>query len=309
MIFGDLEGSINKWSIKTKSLNLILSKLGCIKQLKFSPQAESQLLLISCIDTITIFDVNKSLVVSSLNKSRLKAEIIYSDWLTDDSIIIKFSNNLIKTYNLELRQLIDKDINVYLISSAINGLKDDVDSFSMLLLLKRFFYKVLFSLCESEFKDIDELKNAIFLADKNKIISNYLQFTINPDLLSLIFDGLKKFNDCDPIIKKVNMFAYLTLYMSLSSFEVYFWCLMAYVLNENHDKKLFLDYMQSTSYFLNKNHYNFNQLETLKINADSEKNLVYELILCDKKESAFNVLIDANNKNDKNSDYFVNSFK
>lgn len=84
---------------------------------------------------------------------------------------------------------------------------------------------------------------------------------------------------------------------------------MAYVLNENHDKKLFLDYMQSTSYFLNKNHYNFNQLETLKINADSEKNLVYELILCDKKESAFNVLIDANNKNDKNSDYFVNSFK
>ena len=180
----------------------------------------------------------------------------------------------------------------------------------MLLLLKRFFYKAVFNLCDTQLKDKKELKNAIFLADKNKLISYYLQSTINPDLLNVLFDGLcNKFNDCDPVIKKVNMFAYLTLYMSLSSFEVYFWCLMAYVMNENHDKQLFFDLMQNNSYMLSKRHFDFDQLETLKMNADSGKSLVNELILCDKKESAFNVLVDANNKNDKNSDYFVNSFK
>ena len=129
---------------------------------------------------------------------------------------------------------------------------------------------------------------------------------INPVLLDILYSSMMKYKDSDKLVKKVNVFALLSLYLNLNSFETSFWCLLAYVLNENADKNIFNE-MIKNSYMLDQNDFSFRALEMLKMYKDSGNDLIHELILWDKKEIAFNALIEANSKSD--SEYLNNSFK
>lgn len=308
IIFGDSDGNLNKWNIKTKSLNLIASKLGNIKQLKFSNRLDL-ILLISLADSVLVFDVTKSLIMSSY-KITNKIEINYSDWYCDDKIIIKLSNNITKILNLELKQFKEENID-FLSLSSFKIFSTSLDYLTILSMNKKYLYKLVYDLCDCDvdYQTVDELKRSVFHCSNDKIVNDFIQ-DLNPKLLNVIFFKLKKYKTFDSLVKKVNMFAFLTLYLNLNSFEISFWSLLAYSLNDKTNKSLFFDLIQKYSCMLDQNDFSLREFETLKVSKDKPNavgDIVHKLILCDKKDYAFNVLVEASSNNDE--EYLNNSYK
>lgn len=305
VVFGDSDGNLNKWNIKTKTLNNLALKLGYVKQLKFFNRSENFILLISFLDSIQIFDVNKSLTISTFRTSS-KSEITYSDWYDKDKIIVKFSNNTTKLFNLELKTIQEENINLLSLSLNID-ISSEIDYLTMLSLLKQFLYKTVYYMCDNEImhSNIDDFKQSLVHSTQNITMNNIIKH-INPILLDILYSSMIKYKNSDKLVKKVNIFAFLSLYLNFNSFETSFWCLLAYVSNENNDKNTFNE-MIKNSYMLNQNDFSFRTLEVLKMYKDSGNDLIHELILWDEKEIAFNVLIEANSKND--SEYLNNSLK
>lgn len=287
------------------------SKLGSIRQLKFSNKTENLILLITLTDSVLIFDVAKSLIISSF-KVNSKTEVVYSDWYSIDKIIIKLSNNIVKILNMELKQVHDDHVELSFLSSY-RILSSSLDYLSLLNQNKKFLYKLVYDACQKEklSENMTEFKQTMIESSNDKMVRDCME-NINPQLLSLIFSKLKKHNSNDLVVKECNLFAFLTLYLNLSSFEVSFWSLMVYFHgDQKKEKNTFFDLIQKHSCMLVQNDYNTDdEFETLKLfneKNNSNRDLVHKLILCDKKDHAFNVLIETNSSNE--GEYLNNSFK
>ncbi len=310
ILFGDQDGNIIKWDVKTKVSKILpFKQRGEIKKLKFAPGKENLLLLIFFSDIIEIVEANSFENVSSFKSatslattlSGTKVKIIDCDWCSSDKIIVLFSDSIIRIFDLNFKQqsnlincipslsrftdeqISSKNIDADEIRAFKNFFMEAIDNGSNEVVFKE--------------KEQDAILNSYFMTNKSsQLILRDLIKNLN-DQFSKLFEKILSNNsekeNCTKefICEKAVSFCIVSNYFNFGSFESKFWTIFC----DSLDKK----FVPDSKFMCEKIEFKKNEYQKLKFYRDKQhlittKNnkLVQDLIFCNELDLVFNILIE-----------------
>lgn len=315
ILFGDQDGNIIKWDVKTKISKILpFKQRGEVKKLKFAPGKENLLLLIFFFDSIEIVEANSFENVSSFKSassiattlSGTKVKIIDCDWCSSDKIVVLFSDSILRIFDLNFKQQSNL---INCIPSLSRFTEEQISSKNIdadeIRAFKNFFLEAIDNRSDEvvlEEKEQDALVNSYFLNNKSsQLILKDLIKNLNDDFLTTLKNIFSK-NSKDLISKecayeKAIAFSIFSNYYNFSSFESKFWTIFCDTL----DRKLTSD----NNHLSKKLEFKKNEYQKLKFYKDKQhliqtKNneLIQDLIFCNELDLVFNILVETEPQNE-----------
>jgi hypothetical protein len=317
IVFGDENGDLNVWDLKSKISKTIHSKRGPIRKIKFAPGKENlRLLVLYGTHTLEVFDLNKYETISVYKIQTQREKIFDCDWCTSDKPIIVQNDGCVHIVDINLKQIPDQ-LNYLKLS---NALKPGFNAITTGGLFDRYEYHAFkFLLYDSvrhshDYQKLLTKQNTYFLNDSN------LKNNLN-DLMANLNDAVVSLLNRTDRVNQVDDYLNLTLAVySHCGFELKFWSILKYYLdNQVVDSQPLIDY-----YFLKSKTFRLNELKSLKLyelkrtvsSASLKVNhLINDLILCNETDRVFNMLLETDTSTNANymHDYMyaclINSLK
>ncbi|CAF0779231.1 unnamed protein product [Brachionus calyciflorus] len=270
VLFGDMDGGLSRWNIKTKNLKTIHQKRGLeIKKVKFAPGKENMLLLVQFNETLHIIDVTNLYIFSEF-KSKVK--ILDSYWCSSDKVLVYFSDLSIRVYDVNFTQAAEIGPNLFKSSQETNLFKIKSNMFEKLKKNKQL----------NEFEKDEN--------DNFKILINKLNLDLK-----------------DKIDQYASLSAFLNLNSFETRFWCLFSYLLDK--NENLPMRKFRLLLKHNSMLLNSKEYRASEIELMnfyKEKLETNQQLIYilkDFLLSNQLDAAFNFLMDT----ESTSDAFTNN--
>lgn len=312
IIFGDMEGNLVKWDVKTKTSKFLYYKRE-IKKIRFAPGKENLFVLVHLIDSLEIIDITNMDTFSSLklNIQQLKTRVIDCDWCCSDRIVCFFSDNTLKIFDINFKQTPNinttSDCNPFtqmpsiLVSNRTRSLTNE----SSYIIFKNFFYKTVDS--------IDDFNNFDLTTLKEQIVNSELSLNklLNDNLLNIIQKAKELNNDKSIVYKKVYSYLLYSLYFNTNQFESSFWSLLLHVLNDENDVSSNLLFKKHSILF-KRDLFRLNEYQLFKIYKEKQdpkvlnKNnlLIKYLLLANELDYVFNLLLES----EFQSEHYMNDY-
>lgn len=280
VLFGDSEGNLTKWNVKTKLNKSICLKRGSeLKKLKFAPGKENLLLFVQFADLIQILEVNNLELFSELKTNNVKIKILDSYWCSSDKILVYFSDLSIKVFNVNFKQL----------SSRIECFAPS--------LFRTIENKKETNLLEFKFSLLDKIDRFLILKFISQQPSDYLSEGLK-DLFEKLFGKVYK--------NKIEKFACLSAYLNLNNFETKFWTLFSYLLANDANKagliktdsNKFRFILKQNSFLSSSNEFRSNEFELLQFyrtkqaSQQQSNTFLKDYLLFNQLDLVFNLLME-----------------
>jgi hypothetical protein len=316
IIFGDMEGNLVKWDVKTKTSKFLNYKRE-IKKIKFAPGKENLFLLVHLIESLEIIDITNMDTFSSFKFSlqQSKSKVVDCDWCCSDRIVCFFSDNTLKIFDINFKQTPNinttSDCNPFtqmpsiLVSNRTKSLTNE----SSYILFKNFFYKTIQSIDDFDNFDLTHLKEQIFNSEisLNKLLNDNL-LNIIQKAKDLKLNDIQ--NDKSVLYKKIYSYLLYSLYFNTSHFETNFWSLLLHVLDQDDSFSNLL--FKKHSILFKRDLFRLNEYQLFKIYKEKQdpkvlnKNnlLIKYLLLANELDYVFNLLLES----EFQSEHYMNDY-
>jgi hypothetical protein len=295
-VFGDENGDLNIWDLKSKISKTIHSKRGAIRKIRFAPGKENlRLLILYGTHTIEVFDLSKYETISLYKIQTQREKIFDCDWCTSDKPILVQNDGCVHILDINLKQMPDQLNHLKLnnVLKAENLILRPFDKYEYHA-LRFLLYDAL--RCSHTYQTLLAKQSSYFLNDLNlKNNLNWLCSNLSADAVGLLNNKPERDNLVD------NYLTLTSMVYPYCRFELKFWSILKYYLDdEKFDdcEPLLIDH-----YFSNSKTFRLNELKLLKmyeiklnghnIPSTSKVNhrLINDLILCNETDKVFNILL------------------
>lgn len=289
IMFGDIDGNITKWNIRNKTSKTInLKRNSEIKKIKFAPGKENLLLLVQFTDMMQILEVNNLESFSEFKLNNSKIKIHDSFWCSSDKVLVYFSDLTIKIFNINFRQLTEST------ESLAPSLYNFLDQKEINLIK---FKSILFDLID---------RNCL-----EEYLSKESNEYLNENLKDLLSKKFKQNN-----VSKIDQFALLSGYFNMNTLDTKFWSLFSNLNSTLSDESQkiykYRHILKQNSFLTDSSEFCRSEMEILNFykeksidNLQQMNFLLKDLILFNRLELVFNLLMETDSSNDNYTNNLV----
>lgn len=277
MIFGDAEGSITRFNARTRQTRAIQVRRNTeIKRIRFTPARDSLLISVQFADCVDVLDASSVTldVVCTLKSENPKLKIVDSCWTGNDRLLVHFSNNTLRLFNVTQAGGSKTSRPVNLFTSVSNSeWGDELDETSVIKIKNN-----LLSLFERG-SSIEESKSVV---------------SLNTCLFEFIKKEAAK-------MSKLEKLCDISSYFNPKSFETKFWSLLLY-----EESRIVNNVVRQIPLLMSLSDFREAQKDVLKVyheKCDLSENvrssvLTRDLYLINDLDTAFNLLIETEPRDD-----------